>query len=92
MALINETFRFYYVASNFASGLVDVNVKVLTPSNVLQGPFICTESNRIGIYYYDYIPLIKGQYVFEADSVSVPNATVQIKDIASSSSVPWADF
>jgi hypothetical protein len=97
VALVNEVFRFYYIASTFASGLADVTVSILTPSNVLYGPFICTESARTGIYYYDYTPLVKGNYSFEADSVSVPNKVVQIKEVVAAASgggtpIPFAEF
>jgi hypothetical protein len=97
MALINEAFRFYYIANNFTTGLTDVSVQILDPNNTIWGSFICTESTRTGIYYYDYTPLVKGQYVFEADSVVSPKKFVQIQDFwdassAPTSTIPFADF
>ncbi len=97
MALINEVFKFYYVANNFTTGLTDVTVSILDPNGTIYGPFICDESTRTGIYYYDYTPLVKGQYVFEADSVVSPKKFVQVQDFwdassAPTSTIPFADF
>jgi hypothetical protein len=93
MALVNETYRIYYVADNFQTGLIDVLLTVLLPDNTEAGPFTMTEHPlRPGVYYYDYLPIQNGQYYFEADSVTTPKKFVQIVNIEGFGSVPYAGF
>ena len=49
-------------------------------------------SLRTGVYYYDYTPVIRGQYYFEMDSVSTPKKVVQIVNFESFSLIPYAEF
>jgi hypothetical protein len=99
MPIINELYKIYYIADNFASGLTDVSLTILLPDNTSAGPFILTESLlRAGVYTYDYTPLDDGQYYFEIDSVTTPKKVVQVLDFEDSggggvvSYLPFAQF
>jgi hypothetical protein len=99
MAVKNEPYRIYYVAYNFTSGLTDVSLTILAPDETIVGPFIMIESaQRTGVYVYDYIPLIAGQFYAEMNSVATPKAVVEVIDVASSEGggttggLPYADF
>lgn len=97
MPPISKSFRFYYVASNFASGLIDVSLNILDPNGTVWGPYSCAESNVSGIYYYDFTPATRGQYIFKANSITTPKQFVQMEDFeeetgGTSSNIPFAQF
>ena len=93
MPIVNETYRIYYVADNFQTGLSDVLLTILLPNDTSESSLSMIEhSLRTGVYYYDYTPVIRGQYYFEMDSVSTPKKVVQIVNFESFSLIPYAEF
>lgn len=73
MAFIGSSYRVYYVALNYTSGLTDVTVSIKKPDGTSLGPYAMIELDTSGIYYYDYVLVNGGEYIFTADSTSVPS-------------------
>ena len=62
-----ETFPVYYIAKNYRTGAMIVNLLVRKPDNTNEGLFGLVEFdslNHKGVYKYDYLPLLEGEYLF----------------------------
>jgi hypothetical protein len=93
MASVGVTYRIYYVALDYTSGLTDVALIITKPDGTNESAVLMTELDSSGVYYYDYIPATKGQYLFTVDSISKPYKFSKSLDvIVSVTSVPVVDF
>lgn len=81
MIYTNTLYRTFYIAQNFTTGLTDITVHITMPSGLSAGAFTMTElAARPGVYYYDYYVISGGRYLFDADSVSMPNRSASVID------------
>jgi hypothetical protein len=82
-AFVNSLYTVVYVSRQFTTGLTDVELYVLRPDNVKEGPFVMTEIDALstetqGLYKYDYLPLQEGEYTFIADSATAPKRDAKV--------------
>ena len=80
---VNENYPVFYSAPERQTGLSDVYLRIVKPSGLTIGPFLMIELpgiNEKGIYRYDYVPDIEGEYLF---SVTIPSVNFKDKAIKS---------
>jgi hypothetical protein len=80
---INENYPVYYSSPERQTGILDVYLRVVKPNGSAIGPFLMSELpgiNEKGIYKYDFVPDIEGEYLF---SVTVPSMNFKDKAIKS---------
>jgi len=82
-AFVGSAYTVVYAAKSFTTGLGDVELYVVRPDDVKEGPFTMTEIDALspetqGLYKYEYLPLQEGEYTFIADSVTIPKRDAKV--------------
>ncbi len=65
--IINQIFPIHYMAKNYETGLLNINLLVKRPDSSIEGLFLMNEFDNInhrGIYLHEYIPNIEGYFLF----------------------------
>lgn len=80
---VNENYPVFYSAPERQTGISDVYLRIVKPNATTIGPFLMVElpgANEKGIYKYDFVPDLEGEYLF---SVFVPSLNFKDKAIKS---------